>query len=49
MGDLLGMIEAGKMDPSEIITHTMPLDNALKGYDIFHHRTDGCVKVLLKP
>jgi 2-desacetyl-2-hydroxyethyl bacteriochlorophyllide A dehydrogenase len=49
MGDLLEMIEAGKMDPSKIITHTMPLDDALKGYDIFHHRADGCIKVLLKP
>ncbi|MCH8813879.1 MAG: alcohol dehydrogenase catalytic domain-containing protein [Chloroflexi bacterium] len=49
MGDLLGMIEAGKMDPSQIITHTMPLDDALRGYDIFHHRTEGCIKVLLKP
>lgn len=46
---MLQMMAEGKMDPSIIITHTMSLDEAPKAYDIFHHRTDGCIKVLLKP
>ncbi len=49
MGKLLGMINEGKMDPSMIITHTMPLDDAPRGYDIFHHRKENCIKVVLKP
>lgn len=49
MSKLLGMIQEGKVDPSIIITHTLPLSDAPKGYDIFHKRTDGCIKVLLKP
>ncbi len=49
MGKLLGMIAEGKMDPSMIITHTMPLDDAPHGYDIFHHRKENCIKVVLKP
>jgi 2-desacetyl-2-hydroxyethyl bacteriochlorophyllide A dehydrogenase len=46
---MLQKIAEGKMDPSMIVTHTMPLADAPKAYDIFHHRTDGCIKVLLKP
>jgi len=49
MGTLLKQIEDGKMDPSMIITHTMSLDEAPRGYDIFTHRKENCVKVLLKP
>jgi len=49
MRRVLDLIEAGKMDPSVIITHTMPLADAPRGYDIFHHRKENCVKVVLKP
>ncbi len=49
MGGLLGKIADGKMDPSMIVTHTMPLDDAPRGYDIFTHRKENCIKVLLKP
>jgi len=49
MGTLLGEIAKGKVDPSMIITHTMPLDDAAHGYDIFHHRKENCIKVVLKP
>jgi threonine dehydrogenase-like Zn-dependent dehydrogenase len=27
----------------------MPLDEAPRGYDIFTHRKENCIKVLLKP
>jgi threonine dehydrogenase-like Zn-dependent dehydrogenase len=37
------------MDPSIIITHTLPLADAARGYDIFHHRKENCIKVVLKP
>ena len=49
MRKVLDLIEVGKMDPSVIITHTMPLADAPRGYDIFHHRKENCVKVVLKP
>jgi S-(hydroxymethyl)glutathione dehydrogenase/alcohol dehydrogenase len=49
MGQLMRMIEEGKADPSQIITHTLPLSEAARGYDIFTHRKENCVKVLLKP
>jgi threonine dehydrogenase-like Zn-dependent dehydrogenase len=46
---LLERIERGELDPARIITHTLPLDEAPHGYDIFKHKRDGCVKVVLKP
>ena len=49
MGDLMGMIQEGKADPSQIITHRLPMSEAAHGYDIFAKRTDNCVKVLLDP
>jgi len=49
MGKLLGMIAEGKMDPSVIITHRLPLSEAPRGYEIFHNRSENCIKVVLKP
>jgi threonine dehydrogenase-like Zn-dependent dehydrogenase len=49
MGQLLQTVSEGKMDPSMIVTHTMPLEDAARGYDIFTNRKENCIKVLLKP
>lgn len=46
---LLKVIEEGKIDPTEIITHRMPLEDAPHAYEIFKHKEDACVKVVLKP
>ena len=47
--DLLEMIESGRIDPSFIVTHQLPLEDAPKGYDLFKNKRDDCVKVVLKP
>jgi threonine dehydrogenase-like Zn-dependent dehydrogenase len=49
MQPLLQRIEDGEIDPSFIITHRMPLADAVHGYDIFKNKLDDCVKVVLKP
>jgi threonine dehydrogenase-like Zn-dependent dehydrogenase len=49
MRTVLDKVQAGEMDPSIIITHTLPLAEAPRGYDIFHHRKENCIKVVLKP
>jgi threonine dehydrogenase-like Zn-dependent dehydrogenase len=49
MRPLLALIEAGDLDPSEIITHTLPLDDAPHGYELFRDKEDECVKVVMKP
>lgn len=46
---LLEHIEAGRVDPTSIITHTMALDDGPKGYELFKNRDEGCIKVVLKP
>ena len=43
------MIEREEIDPSLIITHTLPLADAPHAYDMFAKREEGCVKVILKP
>ena len=46
---LLDFIEAGKIDPSFVISHTLPLDKAPEAYAMFRDKQDGCTKVVLKP
>jgi threonine dehydrogenase-like Zn-dependent dehydrogenase len=48
MKPLLERIQRGEIDPSFVITHTLPLDQAPQGYDIFAHKLDNCEKVVLK-
>ena len=49
MQPLLERIGHGEIDPSFIITHTLPLNEGPLGYDIFLNKQDECVKVVLKP
>ncbi len=46
---LLGYVAEGKVKLDDIITHRLPLSEAPHGYDIFRHKKDNCVKVVLKP
>ena len=45
---LLEHIQRGDIDPSFVITHTMPLSEAPRGYDMFVNKLDNCEKVVLK-
>jgi len=49
MKPLLEHIQAGRIDPSFIITHRLGLEDAPNGYDTFVNKEDECVKVVLKP
>jgi threonine dehydrogenase-like Zn-dependent dehydrogenase len=46
---LLDKIEAGEIDPSFIVTHRRPLDDAPEMYKAFRDKEDGCIKVILNP
>ena len=46
---LMERIERGDLDPSFVITHRLRLEDAAKGYEIFKHKDDECIKVVLKP
>jgi S-(hydroxymethyl)glutathione dehydrogenase / alcohol dehydrogenase len=43
------MVRSGKVVLNDIITHRLPLSQASEAYDMFKHKTDDCVKVVLKP
>jgi len=44
---LFQLIAEEKIDPTDIITHRLPLDKAEHGYEIFDAKKDNCVKVVL--
>jgi threonine dehydrogenase-like Zn-dependent dehydrogenase len=49
MKPLLDRIIRGEIDPSFVITHRPSLDEAPRMYEIFKHKRDNCIKVVMKP
>ncbi|RZL03427.1 MAG: glutathione-dependent formaldehyde dehydrogenase [Rubrivivax sp.] len=47
--DLLARIQAGQIDPSFVITHTVGLEEGPDMYKTFRDKHDGCIKVVIKP
>ena len=46
---LLERIERDEIDPSQIISHRLPIDEAPEAYKIFRDKQQHCTKVVLKP
>lgn len=46
---LMDHIQNGRIDPTFIISHRLPLEEAPHGYEIFKEKRDRCTKVVLKP
>ena len=46
---LLERIQQGDIDPSFLITHTLPIEEAPNAYRIFRDKEENCIKVVLKP
>jgi threonine dehydrogenase-like Zn-dependent dehydrogenase len=46
---LLDYIEQGDIDPSEIITHRVRLDDATRMYRVFRDKQEECMKVVMRP
>ncbi|WP_062356691.1 zinc-dependent alcohol dehydrogenase [Bacillus kwashiorkori] len=49
MPKLFNLIKEGKIDPTDIITHRLPLTEAEYAYEVFDEKKDNCIKVVLKP
>jgi threonine dehydrogenase-like Zn-dependent dehydrogenase len=49
MAPLLKLVEDGKIDPSFVVTHRVPLSDAARAYPMFTEKRDGCIKVVLDP
>lgn len=42
-------IQNGELDPSYLLTHPMPLEYGMHGYDLFKHKLDNCMRVVFQP
>ncbi|HAP8829504.1 TPA: alcohol dehydrogenase catalytic domain-containing protein [Enterococcus faecium] len=49
MPKIYAMIAEGLFDPTQIITHSLPLSEAAQAYEIFDKKEDKNIKVVLKP
>ena len=49
MRGLVDLLGSGRLDLTPIITHRLPLDDIVRGYEIFEQKLDGAIKVLLRP
>ena len=49
MKPLYEHIRNADIDPSFVVTHRLGLGDAPNGYEVFKHKQDDCVKVVLKP
>ncbi len=47
--DIMKMVQAKKIDTSCLITHRAPLNDVIKGYDIFENKLEGCIKWVITP
>jgi threonine dehydrogenase-like Zn-dependent dehydrogenase len=48
MRPLLERVKKGEIDPSFVVTHTLMLNEAPKGFQLFNEKDDHCVKIVLK-
>jgi threonine dehydrogenase-like Zn-dependent dehydrogenase len=46
---LLDRIRNREIDPSFVISHRLPLDQAPRGFELFRNKEDDCTKVVLTP
>jgi threonine dehydrogenase-like Zn-dependent dehydrogenase len=46
---LLALIEQGRIDPSFVVSHCLPLEEAPAAYRMFRDKQHECIKVVLKP
>ncbi|MGP4112726.1 zinc-dependent alcohol dehydrogenase [Streptomyces sp. 4N509B] len=46
---LLDRMARGELPTAQLATHTMPLDDAPRGYAMFKDKTDGCVRAVFTP
>jgi alcohol dehydrogenase len=46
---LLPLIRSGRLEPTALISHHLPLADGARAYQMFDRREDGCLKVALQP
>jgi alcohol dehydrogenase len=48
-GEILSLIEAGKIDTTPLITHRFRLEDIEEAYRIFENKLDGVIKIAIEP
>ena len=46
---LLDYVQAGKLDPSFLATHRFSLEESPRGYEMFKHKEDNCLRAVFAP
>jgi alcohol dehydrogenase len=49
MRRLMEVVRSGRVDFTPLLTHTFPLENIVEAYKLFGERSDGVLKVAIKP
>lgn len=49
MRRLMNMVRSGRFDPTPLLTHSFSLEEIAEGYRIFGERSDGVLKVVIRP
>ena len=49
MRRLLTLVQSGRFDPTPLITHRFSLDEIPQAYQLFGDRSDGVIKIAIKP
>ncbi|MEV3963789.1 zinc-dependent alcohol dehydrogenase [Nocardia sp. NPDC050193] len=49
MPRMFDYIQQGDLDPSRLITHDMPLEDAVRGYELFKNKQEGCIRAVFRP
>jgi alcohol dehydrogenase len=47
--EMMELIQAGKIDTKYLLTHKAPLNDIMKGYEVFGNHQDGCMKWVVTP
>jgi alcohol dehydrogenase len=46
---VIALVESGSLDPKFLISHTLPLTEAPRAYELFDRKEENALKILLKP
>jgi threonine dehydrogenase-like Zn-dependent dehydrogenase len=46
---LLEHTAKGELDPSQLATHHLPLEESVRGYEMFKEKQDGCIRAVFTP
>jgi len=46
---LIPLVQSGRIDPAALISHRLPLSAGKQAYELFDHREEDCLKIVLIP